>query len=138
MPMTRRQTLALGLGGAVVTLLPLPAAASLPQAVLDYTDGAVPEAGDITLTAPEIAENGNAVPVEVSAPDAVEIVLFAPDNPDARVCTFQFGPAAGEARAATRIRMAGSQTIHAVARLPDGRLVHAGAQVMVTVGGCVV
>ncbi|MEM6914882.1 MAG: thiosulfate oxidation carrier protein SoxY, partial [Pseudomonadota bacterium] len=72
MTFSRRDTLALGLGAAAVLTLPKAAfAASDATAVIAaFTGGAEAGAGDITLTAPEIAENGNTVPIEVNAPGA--------------------------------------------------------------------
>ena len=137
MDLTRRTTLALGLGGMAAAALPSQAeAAALEAAVARFTGGAAPGEGGITLTAPEIAENGNTVPVAVSAPGAVAIALFAGGNPEAEVATFTFGPAAGSQTAATRIRLARTQDVLAVARMADGRFVRTSAMVKVTIGGC--
>ena len=61
----------------------------------------------MTISAPEIAENGNTVPIEVDAPGAVEITLFADGNPVPNVATFKFGPLSASRSASTRIRLAG-------------------------------
>ena len=78
-----------------------------------------PGEGGLTLTAPEIAENGNTVPIAVDAPGAVAIAIFAAGNPTPKVVTFNFGPLAGSQSATTRIRLAGTQDVIAVAQ--DGR-----------------
>ncbi len=135
MTLTRRSALALGAAAALVPALPAHAAAD--AAISDFTGGALPAEGGITLDIPEIAENGASVPVTVTAPGATAIALFAAGNPNPGVATFAFGPLAGRATVTTRIRLAGSQEVVAVARLGDGSFVRTGASVMVTVGGCV-
>ena len=71
MKLTRRQTLAAALGGAVAAMVPFRAFAAADDAIAEFTGGAPLGTEGITLTTPEIAENGNTVPVEVSAPGAV-------------------------------------------------------------------
>ena len=133
----RRTTIALGLGAATVALMPRAAVASaFDAAVESFTHGAPLGQGGLTITTPGIAENGNAVPIELEAAGAEEIALFAPANPVPAVARFRFGPAAGTARTATRIRLAMSQELLAIARMTDGSFVQAVAAVEVTVGGC--
>lgn len=136
MNITRRNALALGLGGLVVAALPLPARAAVEDAVAAFTGGAATGTGGITLTAPEIAENGNTVPVAVDAPGAVSILVLAAGNPEPEVATFTFGPAAGSQMASTRIRLAKTQDVIAIAKMPDGSFVQAQSTVKVTIGGC--
>ncbi|MZQ90828.1 thiosulfate oxidation carrier protein SoxY [Frigidibacter albus] len=136
MNITRRNALALGLGGLAVAALPLPARAAVEDAVAAFTGGAAPGTGGITLTAPEIAENGNTVPVAVDAPGAVSIIVLAAGNPEPEVATFTFGPAAGSQMASTRIRLAQTQDVIAIAKMPDGSFVQAQSTVKVTIGGC--
>ena len=137
MELTRRETLLMALGaGAVLMLPPRPAMAAVEDAIAAFTGGAAPGAGGITLVAPEIAENGNTVPIEVSAPGAVAIALFAAGNPTPGVATFRFGPLSGAQMAATRIRLAGTQDVVAIAQRPDGSFVEARQEVKVTIGGC--
>ena len=92
--------------------------------------------GDIKLTAPEIAENGNTVPIEVSSDSAAEIMVLALGNPEPPVATFKFGPLAASRTASTRIRLASTQDVIAIARLEDGSFVKDSATVKVTIGGC--
>ncbi|TKZ21841.1 thiosulfate oxidation carrier protein SoxY [Shimia litoralis] len=141
MEFTRRDTLALGLGAAAVAALPMQVFAGshggkVDEAVAAFTGGAEIGEGGVELTAPEIAENGNTVPVEVSAPGASAIMLLATGNPTPGVATFNFGPLAGAQSAATRIRLAGTQDVVAIAKMADGSFVKASSTVKVTIGGC--
>jgi len=138
MDLTRRKALALGTGTLAAAMLAgLPAFASLTDdAIAAMTGGADITEGGIDLTAPEIAENGNTVPVEVSAPGAVEIALFASGNPTPAVATFKFGPLAGSRSGSTRIRLAKTQDVVAIAKMEDGSFRKASATVKVTIGGC--
>ena len=115
----------------------VPAFASIAEdAISAMTGGADTVEGEVTLTTPEIAENGNTVPVEVSAPGAVAVALFADGNPEANVATFQFGPLSASRSASTRIRLAQTQNVIAVAQMEDGSFQRAQANVKVTIGGC--
>ena len=137
MTLTRRETLAvLGLGAVAATIMPRQAFAAAEEAIAEFTGGADLGEGGITLTAPEIAENGNTVPVEVSAPGATAIMLLAAGNPTPGVATVNFGPLAGSQFVSTRIRLAGTQDVVAVAAMADGTFVSARQEVKVTIGGC--
>ena len=137
MKLTRRESLAvLGFGAVAASILPRQAVAAVEDAIAEFTGGAATGEGGITLTAPEIAENGNTVPVEVSAPGALAIAIFAAGNPTPSVATFTFGPLAGDQFASTRMRLAGTQNVIAVAAMPDGSFVQASQEVKVTIGGC--
>lgn len=137
MELTRRGVMALGAGFTAATLLPaLPARAAVEDAIAAFTGGASVGEGGITLDTPEIAENGNTVPVSVSAPGAVSIMLLAAGNPNPDVATFNFGPLAGSQTASTRIRLAGTQDVIAIAKMADGSFVQASNNVKVTIGGC--
>ena len=136
MTFTRRETLALGLGAAALVAMPGASFASTEEAIAAFTGGAEVGEGGIELTTPEIAENGNTVPVEVSAPGATSIMLLATGNPNPDVGTFNFGPLAGSRSASTRIRLAQSQDVIAIARMEDGSFTRTSAPVKVTIGGC--
>jgi len=137
MQLTRRNMLALSGGAAAATALGLPAYASAAQdAIAAFTGGADLAEGAISLTAPEIAENGNTVPIEVSAPGAAAVMLLADGNPTPAVATFKFGPLSPTRGAATRIRLAGTQNVIAIAQMEDGTFQRASAEVKVTIGGC--
>ncbi len=136
MEFTRRDTLAMGLGAAVLTMVPFRASASTEAAIEAFTGGADMADTGVELTAPEIAENGNTVPIQVNAPGATEIMVLAAGNPTPGVATFKFGPLAGSQSASTRIRLAGTQDVVAVAKMADGSFARAASTVKVTIGGC--
>ncbi|PCJ76199.1 MAG: thiosulfate oxidation carrier protein SoxY [Rhodobacteraceae bacterium] len=137
MNFTRRDALVIGAGAATAVLLPIQAFAALSDdAEAAFTGGAATSEGGIELTAPEIAENGNTVPVSVSAPGAVSIIIIAAGNPNPDVCAFNFGPLSGSQFASTRIRLAGTQDVIAIAKMADGSFARAVSTVKVTIGGC--
>ena len=138
MELTRRNAIVLGAGALLVAGLPKQgfAATASDELIAAFTGGAEVGAGDITLTAPEIAENGNTVPIEVSSGSAAEILVLAMGNPTPSVVTFKFGKLAASRAASTRIRLAGTQDVVAIAKLDDGTFVQASSTVKVTIGGC--
>ena len=115
MTLTRRNVMIMGAGAFVAFGLPMRATAAGEDRIAEFTGGAAIADGGITLTAPEIAENGNTVPIEVAAPGAVEILVLAMGNPTPGVATFKFGPLAASQTASTRIRLAGTQDVVAIA-----------------------
>lgn len=136
MKLTRRDAIALGAGAVVIAGLPVRALASGDEAIAAFTGGADVAEGGVTLNAPEIAENGNTVPIEVSAEGATEILVLAMGNPTPGVATFKFGPLAASQAASTRIRLAKTQDVLAVAKMADGSFAKASSTVKVTIGGC--
>ena len=136
MNLTRRSALVMGAGAFVAFCLPLRASAAGEEAIAAFTGGADMADSGVTLTAPEIAENGNTVPIEVSAPGATEIMVLALGNPTPNVGTFKFGPLAASQTASTRIRLAGTQEVVAIAKMSDGTFAKASSAVKVTIGGC--
>jgi sulfur-oxidizing protein SoxY len=99
--------------------------------------------GRIKLEIPRLAENGNIVPVAIAVDSPMteqdhvkSIHLFAERNPLPRILEVELGPHNGRARIATRIRLAVSQQVLAVATMSDGTLWSTAADVEVTVGGC--
>ena len=136
MEFSRRETIALGLGAAALTFMPFRVEAAAEEAIAAFTGGADISEGGVTITAPEIAENGNTVPIGVDAPGAASIMLVATGNPVPNVATFNFGELAGAQSASTRIRLAGTQDVLAIAKMADGSFVQASAAVKVTIGGC--
>lgn len=116
----------------------------IDQAIADFAGGAAVEAGGpLSLTTPEIAENGNSVPISFSvespmtADDHVEsVMILAPENPSRTVATFNFTPRSGVAKAATRMRLARTQEVIAVAKTNTGKFYRVGNDVKVTIGGC--
>ncbi|WP_353474639.1 thiosulfate oxidation carrier protein SoxY [Salipiger sp. H15] len=136
MSLTRRDTFGLTLGAIALTVLPFRANASAEDLIAEFTGGAATGDSGVDLTAPEIAENGNTVPITVDAPGASEILVLAAGNPTPAVATFAFGPLAGSRMASTRIRLAGTQEVIAVAKLEDGTFARTAKTVKVTIGGC--
>lgn len=138
MNFTRREVLAIGSGAVVAaSFASLPAMASVTDdAIKAFTGGKEITEGGIDLSAPEIAENGNTVPVEVSADGAVAITLLAMGNPTPAVATFKFGPLNPSQTASTRIRLAKTQDVMAIAQMQDGTFRSAKSTVKVTIGGC--
>ena len=136
MDLTRRETTAMGGIVFLTAIMPLPSFAMVEELVGEFTGGADIAVSGVNLVAPEIAENGNTVPIEVSAEGAVAIIVLATGNPLPTVATFKFGKLAGESRAKTRIRLAGSQDVVAVAQMADGSFARTQKTVKVTIGGC--
>ena len=136
MNFTRRETLAVSGATLVATLLPLKLMASTPDLISDITGGVKASSGGIDLTAPEIAENGNTVPISVDAPGAVAITVLAAGNPTPGVAKFNFGMGSGSQSCTSRIRLAGTQDVIAVAEMADGSFSAAHQTVKVTIGGC--
>lgn len=143
---TRRQLLAWA-GSAVVlgfsTRAAFADAAATQKAIDKVVGDKTLNKGRVDLTLPEIAENGSMVPleVEVESPmtesDNVKAVhVFAEGNPNPEVAIFRFTPANGRAWASTRIRLAKTQDIVAVAEMSDGSMYTARQEVRVTIGGC--
>ena len=106
------------------------------EVIRAFTGGAEVREGGVTFGAPEIAENGSTVPIKVMADGATAILILAPGNPNAGVVTFEFSALSGERSAATRIRLAKTQDVVAIARLEDGSFAMAKRQIKVTIGGC--
>jgi sulfur-oxidizing protein SoxY len=138
MKLTRRNMIAISSGAAVVTSFgAMPAFASLADdAIAEITGGAEMGEGALTITAPEIAENGNTVPISFDAPGAVMVALFADGNPTPKVASFKFGKLSPSHSASTRIRLAGTQNVVAVAQMEDGSFQKTQANIKVTIGGC--
>lgn len=136
MSFTRRKTLLMAMGTAVAAIMPFKAFADVDVEIEAFTGGAEIGSEGITLIAPEIAENGNTVPILVDAPGAESILVLATGNPTPAVGTFTFGALSGAQMAATRIRLAGTQDVVAIAKMPDGSFVQVSQEVKVTIGGC--
>ncbi len=99
--------------------------------------------GKITLDLPQIAENGNTVPVGFSVESPMtksnyvkSVYLFSDKNPGHKVAKFHFTPASGKASASTRMRMIKTQNVIAVAEMSDGSIYTGKKEVKVTIGGC--
>lgn len=144
-----RQRRTLVLAGATagwLTLRPLPAGAQPAWlAARDaLTGGTTPRPGRVQLEISPLVENGNAVPIGVTVDSPMttadhvrRIVLLTERNPQPEVAVFTLSPACGRAQVATRIRLATSQTIWALAEEADSRWWQQGVEVIVTLAACV-
>jgi sulfur-oxidizing protein SoxY len=117
--------------------------ATMQAAVDKVVGGGRVTPGRLTLELPPLVENGNTVPLVVSvespmtpAEHVKAIHLFTEKNPQPEVVSFRLGPRAGRARVATRIRLADTQTVLALAELSDGSFWSGSAAVVVTLAAC--
>ena len=113
------------------------------ELIKKFTGGKTATEGRVRLDLPEIAENGNTVPMTVSVESPMteqsyvsDVLIVADGNPRGGIATFHFSPASGVAEANTRIRLAETQNVIAVAKMNDGSFFTASKQVKVTIGGC--
>jgi sulfur-oxidizing protein SoxY len=144
--LSRRDALATGAGVLAVAALGIESAQAANNAqdlIKAFTGGKAATDGKVKLDLPEIAENGNTVPMTVTvespmtdASHVTQVLIVADGNPNGGVVTFHFTPASGVAEANTRIRLAQTQNIIAVAKMNDGSFFTTTKQVKVTIGGC--
>jgi sulfur-oxidizing protein SoxY len=143
-----RRRLLRAAGGAALVVALRPARGDAPPeldaAIRAFADGAPVQAGRIALEVAPLVENGNAVPVTVSVQSPMteaehvrEIAIFNEKNPQRDVIVCHLGPRAGRARVGTRIRLATSQRLVALARLSDGSVWQDAVDVIVTLAACV-
>lgn len=99
--------------------------------------------GRIAFEIPEIAENGNVVPFNIVVDSPMtdanfvrSLRIFSTGNPQPLIATYRFSPDSGRAQVSSRIRLAASQDIVALAELGDGTFVTARKSIKVTIGGC--
>ena len=121
--------------------------AALPEtqeAIRKATRGAQVNPGKVKLELPPLSENGNVVPMTVSVASPMTaaehvraIHVFTEKNPQPNVVSIRLGPRAGRAAITTRIRLADTQTVTAIAELSDGSFWSASAHVIVTLAACV-
>jgi sulfur-oxidizing protein SoxY len=147
---TRRGFLGLAGGAAicgavpVVTVRPAEATpAMLASAIRNVVGEAEVRSGKVKLDIPPLVENGNTVPMTVSvtspmtADDYVKaIYVFNEKNPQPNIGNFHLGPSAGRAQVSTRIRLADSQKVTAIAQLSDGSFWSTSVDVVVTLAAC--
>ena len=148
-PLHRRQILTIAIGAvaaAASSAEPGPAFAAKNDAddlIRKFTGGKTAAEGRVRLDLPEIAENGNAVPMTVSVESPMteqsyvsDVLVVAEGNPRGGVATFHFSPASGVAEVNTRIRLAETENVIAIAKMNDGTVFKTSKQVKVTIGGC--
>jgi sulfur-oxidizing protein SoxY len=142
---TRRDALAGGLAFAGIAALP--AHANVPgqmeAAIRQALGEAVIRKGKVTLDLPPLVENGNTVPMTVTVESPMTpqnhvkaIYVFNEKNPQANVISVTLGPRAGKAAISTRIRLAGTQKLMAIAEFSDGTYWSDTADVVVTLAAC--
>jgi sulfur-oxidizing protein SoxY len=147
--LSRRRLLASGAGATTCLMLSLHTSAhaatdDLAAAVASYTGGAAVRAGKVRLDIAELVDNGNVVPMTVTVDSPMTaaehvnaIAVFNEKNPLRDVARFTLGPGAGKARVSTRIRLATSQKLVAIARMSDGSFWSHTVDVIVTIAACV-
>jgi sulfur-oxidizing protein SoxY len=146
--LSRRATLGLAAGGAALSVFGWggrvqAGTKEAADQIAKFTGGKAAEQGKVSIELPEIAENGNTVPlsVAVDAPMTAdnyvsEVMVVAEGNPNPGVATFHFSAMSGKAKAATRIRLATTQNIVVVAKTSKGEYFTGQKLVKVTIGGC--
>ena len=146
MVLPRRGVLAAGVALTVLVFAPRPARArpSLEEAIRGFAGETEIRPGRVRFDVPPLVENGNAVGVTVAVDSPMteadhvrRIGLFNEKNPQENIAVFHLGPRSGRASVATRIRLATSQTIVALAEMSDGSVWSAEADVIVTLAACI-
>ncbi|KMO37714.1 sulfur oxidation protein SoxY [Methylobacterium variabile] len=150
--LTERRTILAGGAGLLAVAFARPGAAAIVrptreatvEAIRRFTGGAPVETGRIRLDMPPLVENGNTVPLAITVESPMteadhvrRIAVFNDKNPQPHVVTLHLGPRAGRAAVSTRIRLADSQTITAIAEMRDGTFWSATADAIVTLAACV-
>jgi sulfur-oxidizing protein SoxY len=143
--MTRSAQVAAVLAGA--GLLPAAAQAAWVQAAFEAKNmadavkalgGSAPvESKDVTITGPDIAENGAVVPLACATalPGVKRLLVLVEKNPSTLIAAFDVTDAI-EPSFATRVKMSQSSNVMAVAMMGDGKVLFAQKEVKVTLGGC--
>lgn len=131
----------IGLGAAPERVRATPAA--MQDAIRKVVGDAQVHRGKVKLDVPPLIDNGNAVPLSVSVEspmtptDHVKAIhVFTEMNPQPNVVSAYLGPRSGRASVATRVRLADTQTVLAIAQLSDGSFWSASADVVVTLSAC--
>lgn len=132
-----------GAGFSIRTGNSLATAAAVEDAIRNVTGGVQVRKGRVKLDVPPLIENGNSVVLSVSvdspmtaAEHVKAIHLFAPENPLPNMVSVYLGPRSGRARFTTRVRVADSQTLVAIAQLSDGSFWSDAVPVVVTLAAC--
>jgi sulfur-oxidizing protein SoxY len=132
---------------AAAGFLPTLAQAAWPQAAFEAKNladavkalgGSAPvESKDVSITGPDIAENGAVVPVgcATALPGAKRLLLLVEKNPNTLAAVFDVTDAV-EANVSTRVKMGQSSNVYAVAMMGDGKVLYAAKEIKVTLGGC--
>ena len=131
-------------GGALVGLVPLSAAHATSEtmraAIAEVARGRPLREGKVVLDIQPLVDNGNTVPMRVAVDGnerVAAIHVFNEKNPQPHVVSVRFGPRAGRAEISTRIKLADTQRVVAVAEMADGTFWTAGVDVIVTIAACI-
>jgi sulfur-oxidizing protein SoxY len=131
----------LGLASAAGPARATPAA--MQEAIRKVVGSAPVRVGKVKLDVPPLIDNGNSVALSVAVESPMTpadhvraIHVFTEQNPQPNVISVRFGPRAGRARLATRVRLADTQTVIAIAQLSDGSFWSDSAEVVVTLSAC--
>jgi sulfur-oxidizing protein SoxY len=142
----RRELLAFGVAvvGSAVGLPAFAQSDELTAAIAAYAGGATVRPGREKLDIAKLVDNGNVVPVSVNvespmtaADHVAGIAIFNEKNPQRDVAKFTLGPRAGKASVSTRIRLATTQKLVAVARMNDGSVWSDTVDVIVVLAACI-
>ena len=146
---SRRRALAVGTGGLAATALGFSAPSAVAETngfeelIKQFTGGRAPVPGHVNLDLPKIADDGASVPITITVDAPMteqsyvkDILVVAEANPKPRVAVFHFSPGSGVAEVSTRIRLAQTENVVAIAKTNDGTVYMARKEVTVTVGGC--
>lgn len=148
--MNRRKFLMLG-GASAATLaiagmlpgLSLASVEGVEARIKELTEGKSIKEGKITFKLPTIAENGNTVPVTINVDSPMtdddhvtSVYLLSEKNPVADIAAFHLTPMSGKAMVSTRVRLAKTQNLIAVAQMSDGSVYIGKKKIKVTIGGC--
>ena len=145
--LTRRGVLLAASGIAAGAALPAPARANTPgqmeAAIRSVAGQAKIQKGKVTLDLPPLVENGNTVSMSVTVDSPMTrenhvraIHVFNEKNPQPNVITVRLGPRAGKAQVSTRIRLAATQKVIAIAEMSDGTFWSDTQEVIVTLAAC--
>ena len=141
--MKRREFLAGVAGTLALPSAALAQADPLESIIRVLANGAPVRKGKVTLELPQLADNGNSVPIRITvdspmtAADHVKSIrLYSERNPVRNMANFYLGPRAGRAEINSRVRLAGSQRVTAVAQLSDGTFWSDTAPIVVTLSAC--
>ncbi len=144
---SRRRFMAGAAGAAALQIVTSRGASATPEAmraeITRVTGGAPVRSGKVALDIPQLVENGNTVSMAVSvespmtpADHVKAIHVFNEKNPQPQVISMYLGPRAGRAAVSTRIKLADTQKIIAIAQMSDGSFWSGSADVIVTIAAC--
>jgi len=139
----KRRAFLAGLGGLALAPGALAQGEALDPRAAAVAKGAPVRKGRVRITLPQLADNGNSVPIKIevdspmTATDYVKSIhLYSERNPVTNMANFYLGPRSGKAEIDSRVRLAGSQKVTAVAALSDGTFWYDVAAIVVTLSAC--